>query len=355
GVTAPSRPPELKPTTPVTERLLRTFGVEDTEHDSMLSLPAAPPSPDLGVSLPDAEVSVRVNLASPERAAELARSAAEGPGAAEVGGALPPIVEPGSPVTPRRPLSYSALENYRRCGYRFYMERVLGLQPTRIGGGAAVGHDEGRAFGSAVHLLLEWSSTRRWIEPPVTLARRVLEAQGLDPKGDGERALALVRGWIESPLRGELGGADVRLRSEVPFLVDLGGAVLRGKLDLLAEPLDDPPTVVDYKTDRLDGSAPAELASRYGTQRDLYALAAAQATNAERVRVIYVFLERPDQPVVEELDATAITAARTGLEATVAELTAGHFEVTHSPDWGLCHDCPARRRLCSAPASPPGQ
>jgi len=355
GVTAPSRPPELKPTTPVTERLLRTFGVEDTEHDSMLSLPAAPPSPDLGVSLPDAEVSVRVNLASPERAAELARSAAEGPGAAEVGGALPPIVEPGSPVTPRRPLSYSALENYRRCGYRFYMERVLGLQPTRIGGGAAVGHDEGRAFGSAVHLLLEWSSTRRWIEPPVTLARRVLEAQGLDPKGDGERALALVRGWIESPLRGELGGADVRLRSEVPFLVDLGGAVLRGKLDLLAEPLDDPPTVVDYKTDRLDGSAPAELASRYGTQRDLYALAAAQATGAERVRVIYVFLERPDQPVVEELDATAITAARTGLEATVAELTAGHFEVTHSPDWGLCHDCPARRRLCSAPASPPGQ
>jgi len=353
GVTAPSRPPELKPTTPVSERLIRSFGVEQTERDSVVTLPPAPAAPDLDLDISETEVAVRVNRPSPERAAELTEAAAADPAPVAAAGEPPPIVEPGSPVIPRRPLSYSTLDDYRRCGYRFYMERVLGLAPTTNG---SDGGDGNRAFGNAVHLLLEWSSGRRWIEPSPALAQRFLEAQGLEPDADRvERALGLVRGWIESPLRAELAGAGVRLRSEVPFLAELGGSVVRGKLDLLAEPLGEPPTVVDYKTDRLDGADPVQHATRYEMQRDLYALAAAQATNAERVRVIYVFLERPDQPVVEELDATAIAAARTAMEATVAELTAGRFEVTSTPDWPLCHDCPARRRLCSSPAPPPGE
>jgi ATP-dependent helicase/nuclease subunit A len=355
GVVPANRPPELKPTTPVSDRLIRAFGVEDTERDSVVTLPPAPAAPDLGISFPEAEVPVRVNLPSPDRAAELARTAPADTGPAEIGSTPPPIVEPSSPVTPRRPLSYSALEDYRRCGYRFYMERVVGLQRTGVGGGGAAAGEKGRAFGNAVHLLLEWSSTRRWIEPPAALAHRVVEAQGLDAGRDGERALALVRGWIESPLRDELGAADVRLRSEVPFLVELGGSVLRGKLDLLAEPSAGVPTVVDYKTDRLDGSEPAEHAGRYQVQRDLYAIAAAQAIGADAVRVVYVFLERPDAPVIEELDEAGIAAARERLEDTLAELAHGRFEVTEAATWDLCRDCPARRRLCSAPASPPGQ
>jgi ATP-dependent helicase/nuclease subunit A len=355
GVVPANRPPELKPTTPVSDRLIRAFGVEDTERDSVVTLPPAPAAPDLGVSFPEAKVPVRVNLPSPERAAELARTAPADTGPAEIGSTAPPIVEPSSPVTPRRPLSYSALEDYRRCGYRFYMERVVGLQQTGVGGGGAAAGEKGRAFGNAVHLLLEWSSTRRWIEPPAALAHRVVDAQGLDAGSDGERALALVSGWIESPLRDELGAADVRLRSEVPFLVELGGSVLRGKLDLLAEPSAGVPTVVDYKTDRLDGSEPNEHAGRYQAQRDLYAIAAAQAIGADAVRVVYVFLERPDAPVIEELDEAGIAAARERLEDTLAELVHGRFEVTEAATWDLCRDCPARRRLCSAPASPPGQ
>ena len=233
------------------------------------------------------------------------------------------------------------------------MERVLGLEAVGAGGGAVRGRDEGRAFGNAVHELLEWSSVRRWIEPPAGRVRRVLEAQGLKPEAEADRVLALVRGWLESSLREELTGADPR--SEVPFLVELGGSVMRGKLDLLAEPLGEPPTVVDYKTDRLDGTDPAAHAAGYEIQRDLYALATSQATGAERVRVVYVFLERPGEPVIAELDGAAIAAARERLEARVAELTEGRFVVTAAPDWGLCHDCPARRRLCSAPASPPAR
>jgi ATP-dependent helicase/nuclease subunit A len=255
-------------------------------------------------------------------------------------------------VTPRRPLSYSALQEYRRCGYRFYMERVLGLKAQRPGGPG--GEDESLAFGNAVHMLLEWAAARRWMQPPEALARTVLTGQGLDPEaGWSERALELVRGWLESPLRAELAAKPINLRSEVRFLLELGGSLVRGTIDLLAEPPAGTPTVVDYKTDRLNGSEPAEHAVRYTVQRDLYAIAAAQTTGAERVRVGYVFLERPAEPLIEELDGTAIAAAREGLEATIAELAAGRFEVTDAATWDLCRDCPARRRLCSAPAEPP--
>jgi hypothetical protein len=72
------------------------------------------------------------------------------------------------------------------------------------------------------------------------------------------------------------------------------------------------------------------------------------------VRIAYVFLERPGEPVVEELDGAAIDAAAERLGETIARLSGGRFEVTSTPDWPLCRDCPARRRLCSAPASPPG-
>jgi ATP-dependent exoDNAse (exonuclease V) beta subunit len=351
GVIPSSGNSELKPGTPVTERLIRCLGVGDLGSDSIVSLPAPEAAPELDTSFAEVEVAVRVNRPSPERAAELVRIASgEAPPAAP-GGGPPPIVEPGSPVTPRRPLSYSALQEYRRCGYRFYMERVLGLKPQRPGNGSG-GEADSRAFGNAVHMLLEWASTRRWMQPPEGLARRVLAGQGLDPEA-AERALQLVRGWLESPLWAELTAEPGRLRSEVRFLLELAGSVVRGTIDLLAEPPSGAPTVVDYKTDRLNGSEPAAQAGRYTVQRDLYAIAAAKTTGAERVRVAYVFLEHPAEPVIEELDATAIAAARESLESTIAELAAGRFEVTDAATWDLCHDCPARERLCSAPAEPP--
>ncbi|MDQ2939881.1 MAG: UvrD-helicase domain-containing protein, partial [Actinomycetota bacterium] len=86
GVMPANRPSELKPTTPVTERLIRSFGVDDTERDSIVTLPPAPAAPDLGLDISETEVSVRVNRPSPERAAELAQAASAGRPAAEVGG-----------------------------------------------------------------------------------------------------------------------------------------------------------------------------------------------------------------------------------------------------------------------------
>jgi ATP-dependent helicase/nuclease subunit A len=353
GVLAPERPGELRPGTPVSERLLHAFRVDEVESDSTVTLPSPPAAPGLEASFADAAASVRLNRPSPERAAELVRIASARAPRAEFSGGPPPIVERRAPVTPRRPLSYTTLRRHRRCGYRFYSETVLGLATTDMKG-SAIGRQRSQEFGDAVHGLLEWSASRRWIEPPADVTRRFLSARGVDDDpGAIERAREMVNGWIESPLRSQLSERGTETSAEVRFLVGLAGSLVRGTLDLLVKPRGDRPTVVDYKTDQLEGAEPAEHASRYEIQRDLYALATASATGAESLRVAYVYLERPESPAIHDFDREGIEAARAGLEEIVSEIASGRFEVTESPDWGLCHDCPARARLCSAPASPP--
>ena len=104
--------------------------------------------------------------------------------------------------------------------------------------------------------------------------------------------------------------------------------------------------MVDYKTDRLDGRQPAELAGRYRVQRELYALAAAAAAR-NAVETAYVFLERPDAPVRHTFGPDELDQARARIEGLLGRLRAGEFEVTDHPHRALCHDCPARERLCS--------
>ena len=266
----------------------------------------------------------------------------------------PPIVAHPAPTAPIRPLSYSALSAYERCGYRFYVERVLGLPARERSGDGAATREQRFGFGSAVHALLEWSAARRWLAPSEELCERLMRAEGVEPTAETlERALAMTGGWTESDLCGALGAAGTTLRAEVPLLLALGGSVVRGSIDLLAETPGEAPLVLDYKTDRLGEGTPVERAASYGIQRDVYAVAAAEATGADRVRVAYVFLEAPGEPAITEMGPNDIASARERLEAVVARIGAGEFEVTSTPDWPLCHDCPARRRLCSGPAAAP--
>ncbi|MFL5908827.1 MAG: hypothetical protein ACJ75Z_14670, partial [Solirubrobacterales bacterium] len=65
------------------------------------------------------------------------------------------------------------------------------------------------------------------------------------------------------------------------------------------------------------------------------------------VTTIYCFLERPDDPQADDYGPVEIAALRVELEALVAELETGDFEVTPAPHRALCHDCPAGPRLCS--------
>jgi ATP-dependent helicase/nuclease subunit A len=353
GVVKPEPGRETKPGTALVERLVDALGAP---RDTDSSIPVAPPAPRPGLtaSFPPSQISVRVNHPSPERAAELRTIRRAAAGERELGEGPPPLIERRPPIVPSRPLSYTAISAYEECPYRFYLERVLGLAPTELHQILVPREpefDAVRERGAAVHALLEWSQANGWAEPTPELVRRHAVAAGLGEESLAADLLEPVRGWLGSPLRERLAGEASRVRAEVPLLLGLGGTVLRGSIDLLVERDGAPPLVVDYKTDRLDGADLTDHASRYEVQRAIYALAVAEALSAPEVEVAYVFLERPDDPVVTTLGADAMAAARARLAATIEQIGRGDFGVAapEQRSWSLCRGCPALGSLCSGP------
>ncbi len=341
---------ELPAGTPVIERLMRALELSDEPEDNELTVAAPQPRPGLDETFPPGRIAVRVNRPDPAAFAELKpdRGAAAAAPAAPSG---PPIAREPAPAEPSPGhLSYSALAKYGRCGYRFYAERVLGLsadEPERSGGAEPTPASRRYGFGNAVHAMLEWSARHRWAEPAEELRAELLRREGLDASDDQRTsAAAMVGSWLESALCAELRDS-ARPRPEMPFLLPLGGSVVRGAIDLLAETADGP-VVIDYKTDSLRSSSPAELVDRYGVQRSVYALAAAGGGPGP-VRTAYAFLDEGGEIVTDRFDATALHSARARLEDLVGAIDAGRFDVTERPHWTLCGDCPARRHLCSHP------
>jgi ATP-dependent exoDNAse (exonuclease V) beta subunit len=394
GVVSPEPPRGNGPGTPVVERIVAGFEI-DREADSTVVVPAPEPREGLEASFAPSEIAVRVSLASPERATELTAKRREDSGIPDAGEGPAPLLESRPQTTPNRPLSYTALANYEACAYRFQMEHLLDLQTSVRGssriprptanspsgeaneGAAAARRGERAARGAAVHSLLEWSQANGWREPPADLVARHAGAAGLDPElsGVAESLLQPLRAWLGSDLlANRVATGETTVRAEVPFLLRIGAgdeatgdgrqdqasgprptrsSVLRGSIDLLVEREGGPPLVVDYKTDRLDGTDPDERASRYEVQRDIYALAVAEARHAPEVEVAYVFLERPGEPVVRTLGAAEMEAGRRRLEATIERIGRGDFPVAPPArrDWSLCEGCPALGRLCSGPAA----
>jgi ATP-dependent exoDNAse (exonuclease V) beta subunit len=381
GVAMPRPGRETKPGTPVVERILDGFEV-DRENDSSIPVPAPQPRKGLDVAFAPAEIAVRVNLPSPEQAAALTATRRDASSAAPLGKGPAPLLERRPPAVPSRPLSYTAIAAYAECPYRFYMERVLDLGtsargPARTAGESSnetastvpTGREEGAARGAAIHSLLDWSQANGWSEPSLELATLHAAAQGLDPGAEGAvgRLLEPLRAWLGSDLLAtRIAAGEPAVRAEVPFLLRIDGngdaarrgaenrhSVLRGSIDLLVEHEKRPPLVLDYKTDRLDGSSPAEHADRYEVQRDIYALAVADARRAPEVEVAYVFLERPEEPVVRVLGEPEMEAGRRRLETTIGRIGSGDFPPAppERRDRALCEGCPALGRLCSGPAA----
>jgi hypothetical protein len=90
-----------------------------------------------------------------------------------------------------------------------------------------------------------------------------------------------------------------RRHVERPFLFDVGAGrpLVQGVVDLWFEDEDGATTIVDWKTNRLTGRAPAAVVERhYALQRDVYALAALLA-GAPRVEVVFLFAEAPEDAV----------------------------------------------------------
>jgi ATP-dependent exoDNAse (exonuclease V) beta subunit len=322
-------------------------------------------------------VRVRWTLCTPDTLDELLPAEDRRPARAvpaESNGYAQPPLELGAVGAPRAlpvsRLSYSSLQDYKRCSYRFYLQRALALpggDRLRIGGdpepeATVEPEEEPRAGdelpallrGTLVHELLERMDVRRAEPVPDEDVEAALERHGVEVRAEDVADLGgMVAAFAGSQLRERLAAAQ-RVRSELPFAFTLSPPGARGRTLLVNGVVDvhaleegGGTLIVDYKSDRLDGRDPRELGGeQYGIQRLVYALAALRA-GAPRVDVVHCFLERPDEPSI----ATYETGDEERLEAELLELARGvvegRFEPTQEPRRDLCADCPGQPALCS--------
>jgi ATP-dependent exoDNAse (exonuclease V) beta subunit len=275
--------------------------------------------------------------------------------------AAPKVVpSPGRPQPAQRRLSYSSLQDYARCGYRFYLTRVLNLPriaPPPPDAEQPPGEPpalEGRVRGALVHLLLERLDFARPEPPAAEQVLSLATANGIELQLEHvEGVRAQVAAFAASPLCERLARAG-GVRREAGFAFELspggGGPLVTGFVDVLARERDGTVLIVDYKTDRLaEDEDPTALVERaYTTQRKVYALAALRA-DAPAVEVAYCLLERPGQTVAATFtpaDAPALADALLGLSAGVVD---ERWPVAPHPHRELCGDCPGRPALCSWP------
>ncbi|MDQ6776175.1 MAG: PD-(D/E)XK nuclease family protein, partial [Actinomycetota bacterium] len=250
-----------------------------------------------------------------------------------------------------RSLSYSSLGEYARCGYRFYLERVLGLPAVDTRGrGQAPDGISAADRGVLVHALLETLDLRRGRAPSAVEARAAAERVGVRAGAAVlEEAVGMVERFLVSEISARLAAA-AELRREEPFafVLEPHGVVVSGFLDAVARE-GRRAIIVDYKSDRLEAADPAGVVAReYQVQRLVYALAGLKG-GAEEVEVVHTFLEAPDQPVA----AVYTRAGAEALEREVAGLAdgvlSGEFRVSPTPHQALCHGCPGEGGLCSWP------
>lgn len=284
------------------------------------------------------------------------------------GTCLPVLEGYRQPVSTLRRISFSALAAYERCPRRFYLERILGLTGFFANAGKGEPAEEqsdhvveavldeaeilaGREVGLLAHALLERADVQGPAPSPAQLDELASEimvergiALGPDAKG---RATELALGFWGSPVQAAVAeaGAGEVLR-EAPFVFGQGGIVVSGVVDLGWEEPGGRRRIADYKTNVLGKRTPAQAAEEYRLQAEVYCLAALR-TGAREVRMDFVFLEKPQEPVTFEYSWAQQSTLEASLERQVSALQEGSFPALRGPG---CSGC-AVEDLCEAVAS----
>ncbi len=248
-------------------------------------------------------------------------------------------------------LSYSSLTELERCGYRYYLERVLGIGEDRAAARAEAPAEglEARARGTLVHRLLELLDFAR-PQPPTAQDVEAC-ARELDLRVGVQEREELAR-LIATACRARLAervGSAAHVRREHPFAFSLAPEepLVTGVIDLLAVEADGARLVLDYKSDRVaDGVDLEALVEReYAIQRLLYALVILR-DGAPAVEIVHWFLER-DESVTARYTAGERLVLEQQLAERIARARVEPFAVSPLPHRGLCLTCPGRAGLCS--------
>jgi ATP-dependent helicase/nuclease subunit A len=277
----------------------------------------------------------------------------------------------GPPAT----LSYTALTELERCGYRYYLERVLGLPeqrvPTRTEDESGEGGLEARLRGTIVHRLLESIDFARAVVSPEDVSRVAHELGARVSPREREQLSALLGKALDTDLAARLAAASRGAHREYPFAFSLGldraevsgrpktsdgpeafddpgEPLITGVIDILAREPDGGLLVVDYKSDRVgpDEDLWAVVERDYSIQRLLYALAVLN-DGAPRVEIVHWFLHRPSEPIGAVYTAADKPELEDRMAVLVQNVRAHSFIVSQDPHRGLCLTCPGRSGLCS--------
>jgi ATP-dependent helicase/nuclease subunit A len=248
-------------------------------------------------------------------------------------------------------LSYSSLTELERCGYRYYLERVLGLGEDRAAARAQDAAEglEARARGTLVHRLLELLDFAR---PQLPSAQDVEDCAGelglRVGAGEREELARLIATACRARLAERVGAAaDVRREHPFAFSLEPDEPLVTGVIDLLAVEADGVCLVLDYKSDRVAGDVDLEalVEREYAIQRLLYALVILR-DGAPAVEIVHWFLER-DESVVTRYTAGERLVLEQQLAERIARARVEPFAVSPLPHRGLCLTCPGRAGLCS--------
>ncbi|HEY2720036.1 MAG TPA: UvrD-helicase domain-containing protein [Solirubrobacteraceae bacterium] len=263
----------------------------------------------------------------------------------------PSLAAPDSKLARISTLSYSSLTELERCGYRYYLERVLGIGEDRAAARSEAGEHglEARARGTLVHRLMELLDFTR-PDPPsaADVAQRARELGLVISTQEREELARLIASTCGSELAARIAAASA-IRREHPFAFALTPTepLINGVIDLLAVEADGSSLVLDYKSDRVGADVDlAGLVERdYSVQRLLYALAVLR-DGAPAVEIIHWFLE-PRRWVVTRYLAADRLVLEEQLVQRLVKVRAHPFVVSEHPHRGLCLTCPGRTGLCS--------
>jgi DNA helicase-2/ATP-dependent DNA helicase PcrA len=232
--------------------------------------------------------------------------------------------------TPVRPstVAVGGVIEYERCPKRFYWSFVRPL--PRFSGSAA-------RIGTQIHAWIE-----RRASGQASLDLELEEAPDLTDEeltGEPGRTERLRQAFLDSRF------ADrVPLYAERPFLLNLEGFVVGGRIDAVFGAPDGPWEIVDYKTGRM----PERDDPLAGLQLDLYALACSELWGKRpgELTLTYLYLASG-----EEVSSSAGDPAATRARAlrTLSAIADGRFEPTPGPFCRWCDFLPfcdaGRRRM----------
>ena len=261
--------------------------------------------------------------------------------------------------------SYSGLQQAAACPLRWYAETAIGMPNAWEGSnGQKLPTLSPRVRGVVMHGLLE---TQRFGQQPPNaeqaLAAAAVAQEDLDARHAPEviAATSAVLGsstWARVAQLALANPRSVRREESFALLLDCsshGHVHLRGVLDVFVREPSGLVQVIDWKASAGATAAPdlaALVAADYSIQREAYALAALESGGAEgpeRVEVIHLYAERPEERVMEAFDQGDVERLRESLEARVCDLLDSGFPASQSPHAGLCSGCPAAGTLCSHP------